>query len=408
MAFPGPRQVPRRCSRSRDAVGNRLQVNELVPNALGTPGQTTSVQNTYGYDRLYRLTNVNSPSTPTYTYDPIGNRLTNPTTSYSYDRADRITAAGSTPYTVDAAGNLTARGSDSFSYDQANRLTSATVGGTMSTYVYDGDGKRASKTVGSTTTSYVYDPSKALPDVLTDGTLKYVYGLSLAYAVDSAGNVQVYHADGLGSVRAITDGTGTLTQTYQTDPFGVPTQVQGTSTQPFQFAGQQQDAESSFYYLRARYYDPTTGRFVERDPSPCQRTSANNLYVYSRDNPTNLTDPSGLTPGLDSSGFGPKACTYYDNVSREDPSDTYAARAGQCCRDFGDSQGARCARKCLITYDATICRDPGTRNRPTIQYACRVLEHLTCFRQCNFFPLNVPWSCLNAAVPEQPAPPIQA
>jgi hypothetical protein len=46
--------------------------------------------------------------------------------------------------------------------------------------------------------------------VLTDGTLKYVYGLGLAYAVDGSGNLQVYHADGLGSTRALTDGAGSV------------------------------------------------------------------------------------------------------------------------------------------------------------------------------------------------------
>ncbi len=49
------------------------------------------------------------------------------------------------------------------------------------------------------------------------------YGLGLAYSVDSSGNVQVYHADGHGSVHALTDGMGNLIETYQTDPFGVPT-----------------------------------------------------------------------------------------------------------------------------------------------------------------------------------------
>src|SRR5581483_8953009 len=91
------------------------------------------------------------------------NRLTQNTTSYTYDRADRILTAGSVSYTVNANGNVTARGSDTFSYDQANRLTSATVSGTTTTYSYDGDGKRATQTVASSTTSYVYDPNKALP-----------------------------------------------------------------------------------------------------------------------------------------------------------------------------------------------------------------------------------------------------
>ena len=138
-----------------------------------------------------------------------------------------------------------ARGSYSFTYDQANRLKSATVSGT--------------------TTNYVYDVNASLPNVLTDGTLKYVYGLGLAYAMDGGGNVQVYHTDGLGSVRAITDANGNVIATYQTEEFGIPTQTQGTSTQPFQYTGQQRDAESGLYYLRARMYDPSIARFLSRD-----------------------------------------------------------------------------------------------------------------------------------------------
>ncbi len=198
-------------------------------------------------------------------------------------------------YTVNANGNVTARGSDSFGYDQANRLTSATVGGTTTTYRYDGDGKRASQAVGGSTTNYAYDVNASLPDVLTDGTLKYVYGLGLAFAVDTAGNVQVYHADGLGSVRAITDGAGTLIQTYQTYPFGVPTQTQGSSTQPFQFTGQQRDG-NGLIYLRARYYDPAAGRFLSRDLDAGSRWQPTSLarYVYALDQPVDQVDPSGL------------------------------------------------------------------------------------------------------------------
>src|SRR6185437_16799532 len=81
----------------------------------------------------------------------------------------------------------------------------------------------------------------------------------------SSGNVQVFHTDGLGSVRAITNGSGTLIQTYRTDEFGIPTQTNGTSTQPFQYTGQQVDG-NGLIYLHARYYDPTSGRFLSRDP----------------------------------------------------------------------------------------------------------------------------------------------
>ena len=87
---------------------------------------------------------------------------------------------------------------------------SATVNGVASSYVYDGDGKRASKTVGGATTSYLYDVNASLPVLLDDGARKYVWGLGLAYAVDSSGNPIVYHTDGLGSMSALTDGVGAI------------------------------------------------------------------------------------------------------------------------------------------------------------------------------------------------------
>lgn len=80
----------------------------------------------------------------------------------------------------------------------------------------------------SSTTHYVCDVNASLPNVLTDGTPKYIYSLGLTYAVDGPGNVQVYHTDGLGSVRMITNATGKVVATYQTDAFGVPTQTQGS------------------------------------------------------------------------------------------------------------------------------------------------------------------------------------
>ena len=158
---------------------------------------------------------------------------------------------------MNANGNLVARGSDTFTYDQSNRLKAASVGGTSSTYVYDGDGKRTSKTVGSTTTSYVYDVNASLPVLLDDGTRKYVWGLGLAFAVDTSGNPLVYHADGLGSVRALTDASGSVVQTYQYDEYGNVTSSSGSVTQPFGCTGEQR-GETAFMYLRARYYAPYT------------------------------------------------------------------------------------------------------------------------------------------------------
>jgi YD repeat-containing protein len=203
------------------------------------PGWITS----YTFDGMYRVTSGGVPGFPTsYAYDSVGNRLTSTpsvaSTACTYDKADRIQTVGGTTYTVDANGNLTSDGTNTYGYDQANHLISAVVGGTTSTYTYDGDGKRTKKVVGSTTTNYAYDANGSLPNVLTDGTLKYVYGLSLAYAVDGSGNVQVFHTDGLGSVRAITYANQNVLETFQADQFGVPGPTEGTSAEPFRSTGE--------------------------------------------------------------------------------------------------------------------------------------------------------------------------
>ena len=140
---------------------------------------------------------------------------------------------------MNANGNLVARGSDTFTYDQSNRLKAASVGGTSSTYVYDGDGKRTSKTVGGTQTAYTYDVNASLPILLDDGTRKYVWGIGLAFAVDQAGNPLVYHTDGLGSVRALTDASGSVVQTYQYDEYGNVVSSSGGVSQPFGYMSEQ-------------------------------------------------------------------------------------------------------------------------------------------------------------------------
>jgi RHS repeat-associated protein len=277
---------------------------------------THSLTQTYGYDHLYRLTSGGVPGQPqTYTYDPVGNRLTSTsrlvTTSSSYDKADRLSNVGGTNYTTDSNGNLTSLGgSNTLAYDQANRLLTATLGGLTSTYTYDGDGKRATRTVGaSSPITYTYDVNASLPLVLDDGSRKYVYGLGLAYTVDDTitATVNVLHTDGLGSVRAITDSNGNVVQTFQSDEFGIPLLTQGTNPEPFRYTGQQRDAESGFYDLRARYYSPGLGRFVSRDSlfGTAASPLSLNRYGYVDGNPVNVVDPSGTCGGSYETGnFG--------------------------------------------------------------------------------------------------------
>ena len=267
-------------------------------------------ESAYGYDRLSRLVTVTGPDgARTYAYDPLGNRLAKTagaTTSYSYDRADRITAAGALVTTVDADGNLVARGPDTFAFDGANRLTGATVAGASETYAYDGDGVRFTRQVGANQPiRSVTDLTATLPVTLDDGTRKYVYGHGLAYAVTGA-TTETYHADRLGSIRALTDGSGAVTASYRSDEWGLAMASSGTSSQPFGWIGEPRDG-TGLSYLRARSYDPSLGRFLSRDPYPGTVTRPISLSrcPYANDNPTTLSDPSGLAaPG---GSWGPGA-----------------------------------------------------------------------------------------------------
>jgi RHS repeat-associated protein len=252
----------------------------------------------YGLDRLYRLTSVAGPDgARAYTYDPVGNRLSRVsggTTAYTYDRADRINTAGSTSITVDANGNLTAKGADTFAFDQANRLTSATTGGISEAYVYDGDGTRFSRQVGAgPAIRFVSDVAAGLPLTIDDGTRKYVYGVGLAYAV-SGSAVDVYHNDRLGSVRGLTNLSGSITASYRLDEWGLPTASSGGSSQPLGFTGEPRDG-TGLTYLRARYYDADLGRFTSRDtwPGSSRVSQTLNRFAYANGNPVTNSDPSG-------------------------------------------------------------------------------------------------------------------
>jgi len=132
-----------------------------------------------------------------------------------------------------------------------------------------------------------------MPTIIQDGTTSYIAGpggLPLEMVL-SNGTTYYYHQDQLGSTRALTTSTGTVAASYTYDPFGNTTSSTGTVVNPFQFAGQYRDSESGFYYLRARYYDPSTAQFISRDPLV---SVTRNAYAYTSDNPLNSTDPTGL------------------------------------------------------------------------------------------------------------------
>jgi len=103
-----------------------------------------------------------------------------------------------------------------------------------------------------------------------------------------------YHADGLGSVSVVSDVYGAPLNRYTYDPFGNPLTVSETVDNMFRFTGEPYDP-SGLIFLRARYYDPSTGRFLTPDTITGQLNDplSQNLYVYCGNNPVVYIDPSG-------------------------------------------------------------------------------------------------------------------
>jgi RHS repeat-associated protein len=127
-----------------------------------------------------------------------------------------------------------------------------------------------------------------LSQVLGDGTNSYLYGLGRIG--ESGGGVWQYPlSDALGSARQLTDPSGDLTLTQYFEPFGSPLKAYGDASSEFGFTGEQ-DGIGNLVFLRARYYDPGTGRFITKDPFPGIPSLLNTFhpYQYAQNNPINL------------------------------------------------------------------------------------------------------------------------
>ncbi len=135
----------------------------------------------------------------------------------------------------------------------------------------------------------------AIPTFTSPPTLPVVFASTVVPVTTLvAGQRVFYHADGLGSITELTDGTGAIVQRYRYDAFGALLASPGPVTQPYTFTGREFDAETGLYYYRARFYDPTAGRFVQEDPIGFAGGDTN-LYGYVLNDPVNRIDPSGLS-----------------------------------------------------------------------------------------------------------------
>ncbi|HEY8035568.1 MAG TPA: RHS repeat-associated core domain-containing protein [Methylobacter sp.] len=278
----------------------------------------------HDYDPLDRLTSSQRGEPQTsrtgYSYDLSGNRtekIKDNATLYSYsystdansNRLQSQSGAQTVSYSYDPAGNLTSDGTFNYSYNAAGRriTTTNTTTGQTTNYGYDPLGQRISKTNSGNITQFFYDEQghltgeynatgQLIQEIIWLGDLP----VAMLKPTTSAATPDIYyiHADHLGTPRKITrPNDNRVVWTWESEAFGnsLPDQNPsglGNFVFNLRFPGQYYDAETGLHYNMARYYNPRTGGYDQSDRIGLR--GGINTYAYVRNNPVNLTDPSGL------------------------------------------------------------------------------------------------------------------
>ena len=291
----------------------------------------------FHYDSQRQLTGVDSANPEGFTYDPIGNWLTHTSTigtgTFTVNCVNQYTAVlppgGSTPFSpvYDANGNLIDNGNGTtYIWDDANHLKVVQTAQNRVEFQTNGLGWRVQKRVYDVTaqtlqgsTRFIYDGANLLEE-LDDSpfttnqspSLKraYTHGLDLSLSQEGAGGiggilcVTLYNSspvshfypgfDGNGNILDWVDDSGAVQAHFNYLAFGKIRSRSGTAADmiPLRWSSKYQDDETGLLYFGNRYYAPSLGRWISRDP--IEESGGTNLYGYCGNEPIGRLDFNGL------------------------------------------------------------------------------------------------------------------
>jgi RHS repeat-associated protein len=365
------------------ANGNRQSISEVTGRIVD-----------YTYDEIYRLKTetisdpINGNHFNQWSYDDVSNRLQQVkdgiTTTYTYNNNDQLLSetidTEIIEYAYDDNGNTLTKSINgsldtSYTYNKENRMVQAITPISTIINTYDAGGIRQAQTVDGVTTFYLVDQNRAYAQVLEEQNdlfipqITYVYGDDLI-SQTQGGIAHTFGYDGLGSTRILTDTSGVVQNNYAYQAFGEIDYQLGTVPNNYLFTGEQYDNNVGFYYLRARFYNPSNGRFTQMDTFQGMVYEPKSLhkYLYTHSDPINNIDPSGnitlqgLLTGLRVAGkllvYGQSVSFVLNSYTDEFPTHFYETDPIQIC----SSSNLRCTLEnvydMILRYPATAHWNP--------------------------------------------------
>ena len=301
----------------------------------------------YAYDvRGQLLEERRNGASVCYAYDKAGNRIRKTDAQgeirYLYNEKNQLveeeSPADRKQFSYDRQGGIieekNAAGIRLFSYNSRHQQTRVeTETGSVQENRYDAEGLRFELLENGRRTSFVYHDGELLQEEGREeqGT-SYHLGAGME-AFRRGQELSYYHRDEQLSTVFVTDGQGEIRNSYQYDAFGIPLETTEQLNNRIRYTGQQYDDVTGQYYLRARYYNPVAGRFMQED---VYQGDGLNLYAYCGNNPVVYDDPSGYA----STSTG-KACPPQGKISESvdesgTPSGFYQDANGRWHRPNGD------------------------------------------------------------------------
>ena len=266
-------------------------------------GESNNLSATYQYDIRGQLLEENrNGEACCYTYDAAGNRLQKADkeelTSYLYNEKNQLVceegARGKRTFIYNPQGSIIREespfGIKQFLYNTKNQQTEVRIeNGTVQANRYDAENLRCEMRENEKLIQFVYHRGELLYERGEENQTSYYLGAGIE-ASQIGQKVYYYHQDEQLSASLITDAIGNIQNYYQYDAFGWELDNAECIFNRIRYAGQQYDVQTEQYYLRARYYNPFIGRFLQED---AYLGDGLNLYMYCRNNPVMYYDPSG-------------------------------------------------------------------------------------------------------------------